>query len=101
MCIHTDECQQEVFQISYPPFVWEAKYETLCVCIVGGGETLLNTLFVINILLFVVQFSNCDISIGVSVGRKNTLWPYSLVHGYEFLEEHFGFSFTSCQETGL
>jgi hypothetical protein len=31
MCIYTDNvCNQEVFQILFPQFVWEAKYETQC-----------------------------------------------------------------------
>ena len=32
-CIYTDNfCNQQVFWISFLWFVWQAKYETLCVC---------------------------------------------------------------------
>jgi len=33
ICIYTDNvCNQQVFWISFLQFVWQAKYETLCVC---------------------------------------------------------------------
>jgi hypothetical protein len=35
MCIYTDKVSnQEVFHVSFPQFVWEAKYETLCMQLV-------------------------------------------------------------------
>ena len=54
-----------------------------CVYIGGKKYIILNTLFVKSYCFSVIQFYNCDISIGVLVGLNNVVWLYSLVHGYE------------------
>jgi hypothetical protein len=45
MCIYTDDvCNQEVFWILFLHFVWQAKYETLCLCSWWEKYVTLNTM---------------------------------------------------------
>ena len=64
MCIYADNiCKQEVFWISFLHFVWQANYETLCVCSWWEKYVTLNTMSAENTLFSVIQFFQRDISI--------------------------------------
>ena len=99
MCICTDNvANQEVFQISFPQFIWEAKYETLhtqllekecnvkyCVCTI---HLFCNSLFpnvTFPAMLQFIIFLGTVFEV-LKVLIYNAVWvstPYSLVQAYE------------------
>jgi predicted lipid carrier protein YhbT len=67
MCIYTDNvCNQEVFQISFRQFVWEAKYEK-CVHSWWKECGIKYCVLEKHTALPVIQFSQSDISIYASL----------------------------------